>query len=499
MLWKLEKPEMESRTIRKWQRSYCGWHNETMTDNLRVRLADTDIPLGPLDGRYRGYVADLVDHLSEAALNRNRIHVEIEWFIHLADGQVLPGLQRLTDTQRNGLRAIVTEFDEAAIAELAETEAVTVHDVKAVEYFIVNRLEGLGLGSWHSLVHFACTSEDINNLAYALGVRDAITQVWLPAAQKMVDAIEQVANTAIETPMLSRTHGQPATPTTLGKELAVFVHRLKRQLHRISIQQYMGKLNGATGTYAAHVAAVPHANWPVIAQDFVEGLGLTFNPLTTQIENHDWMSELYDDVARFNQILHGFCVDVWSYISIGYFAQIPVEGATGSSTMPHKVNPIRFENAEANLELSNALLNSLGTTLIESRWQRDLTDSTSQRNIGVALGHSVLAMHNVTRGMGQLDVAEEALAADLETNWEVLGEAIQTVMRAEAIAGVDGMENPYERLKDLTRGQRVDATRMHEFVGELGLSDAAEQRLQDLTPGSYTGLAADLASEHLAK
>src|SRR5699024_2133587 len=307
------------------------WQNKTMTENLRVRLADTDIPLGPLDGRYRGYVADLVDHLSEAALNRNRVHVEVEWFIHLADGQVVPGLQRLTDAQRDGLRAIVTEFDEASISELAETEAITVHDVKAVEYFIANRLDALGLGHLGSLVHFACTSEDINNLSYALGVRDAITDVWLPAAQKMVDAIATTANTAVETPMLSRTHGQPATPTTLGKELAVFVHRLNRQLHRIANQQYMGKINGATGTYAAHVAAVPHANWPVIAQDFVEGLGLTFNPLTTQIENHDWMSELYDDVARFNQILHGFCVDVWSYISIGYFAQIPVEGATGSS------------------------------------------------------------------------------------------------------------------------------------------------------------------------
>lgn len=468
-----------------------------MTDNLRARLADTDIPLGPLDGRYRGYVADLVDHLSEAALNRNRIHVEVEWFIHLCDALVVPGLKRLTDAQRDGLRAIVTEFNEASVAELAETEAVTVHDVKAVEYFIANRLEALGLGHLNSLVHFACTSEDINNLSYALGVRDAIHQVWLPAAQKMIAGIAEVADGAIDTPMLSRTHGQPATPTTLGKELAVFVHRLNRQLRRISTQQFLGKINGATGTYAAHVAAVPHANWPVIAQDFVEGLGLTFNPLTTQIENHDWMSELFDDVARFNQILHGFCVDVWSYISIGYFAQIPVAGATGSSTMPHKVNPIRFENAEANLELSNALLSSLGSTLIESRWQRDLTDSTSQRNIGVALGHSVLAMANVTRGMGQLDVAEDALAADLDTNWEVLGEAIQTVMRAEAIAGTPGMENPYERLKDLTRGHRVDAARMREFVGELGLSEAAQQRLTDLTPATYTGLAADLAREHL--
>ena len=471
---------------------------KTMTENLRVRLAETTIPLGPLDGRYRGYVADLVDHLSEAALNRNRIHVEVEWFIHLADGMVVPGLRRLTDAQREGLRAIVTEFDETSVAELAKTEAVTVHDVKAVEYFIANRLEDLGLGHLSSLVHFACTSEDINNLSYALGVRDAIQEVWLPAAQKMVDAITEVANTAVDTPMLSRTHGQPATPTTLGKELAVFVHRLNRQLRRISTQQYLGKINGATGTYAAHVAAVPHANWPVIAQDFVENLGLTFNPLTTQIENHDWMSELFDDIARFNQILHGFCVDVWSYISIGYFAQVPVEGATGSSTMPHKVNPIRFENAEANLELSNALLNTLGSTLIESRWQRDLTDSTSQRNIGVALGHSVLAIENVIRGMGQLDVAEDALAEDLETNWEVLGEAIQTVMRAEAIAGTPGMENPYERLKDLTRGQRVDEARMREFIGELGLSDSAEQRLKDLTPHTYTGLAADLAREHLS-
>ena len=475
----------------------AGGRIRDMTENMRVRLAETDIPLGPLDGRYRGYVADLVDHLSEAALNRNRVHVEVEWFIHLADGIVVPGLQRLTDTQRDGLRAIVTEFDENSVAELAETEAVTVHDVKAVEYFIANRLEGLGLGHLSSLVHFACTSEDINNLSYALGVRDAVQDVWLPAAHKMVDSIAEVAKAAVETPMLSRTHGQPATPTTLGKELAVFVHRLNRQLRRISTQQYLGKINGATGTYAAHVAAVPHANWPVIAQDFVEGLGLTFNPLTTQIENHDWMSELYDDIARFNQILHGFCVDVWSYISIGYFAQIPVAGATGSSTMPHKVNPIRFENAEANLELSNALLNTLGSTLIESRWQRDLTDSTSQRNIGVALGHSVLALQNVTRGMGQLDVAEDALAADLEGNWEVLGEAIQTVMRAEAIAGVEGMDNPYERLKDLTRGQRVDAARMREFVGELGLPEAAEQRLKDLTPHTYTGLAADLAREQL--
>ena len=462
----------------------------------RVRLADANIPLGPLDGRYRAAVADLSDHLSEAALNRNRIHVEIEWFIHLADHQVLPGLSPLTDEQRAGLRAIVTDFGPAEVTELAEIEAVTVHDVKAVEYFIGNRLEGLGLGALKPLVHFACTSEDINNLSYAVGIRDAVQQVWLPAARKAVEAIAAAARAAADTPMLSRTHGQPATPTTLGKELAVFVHRLNRQLARVESQQYLGKINGATGTYAAHTVAAPDADWPEVARSFVEHLGLTFNPLTTQIESHDWQGELYADIARFNTILHGYCVDVWSYISIGYFAQIPVAGATGSSTMPHKVNPIRFENAEANLELSTALLNSLGATLVESRWQRDLTDSTSQRNIGVALGHSALALSNVTKGMGQLQVAAGVLAEDLNTNWEVLGEAIQTVMRAEALNGVPGMDNPYERLKELTRGHRVDAERMREFVGSLGLPEAAEQRLLALTPDTYTGLAARLAHEH---
>ncbi len=461
----------------------------------RRSLAEAGIALGPLDGRYRAAVEPLVEHLSEAALNRNRIHVEVEWFIHLAEHRVLPGLEPLTAEQQAGLRAIVTDFDAESVAELAATEKVTVHDVKAVEYFIADRLEGLGLGRLKPLVHFACTSEDINNLAYAVGVRDAVEQVWLPAARAAVATVSAMAAEAAETPMLSRTHGQPATPTTLGKEMAVFVHRLTRQTRRIAGQEYLGKINGATGTYAAHLAAAPDADWPALSRSFVEHLGLTWNPLTTQIESHDWQAELYADVARFNRILHGFCVDVWSYISIGYFAQIPVAGATGSSTMPHKVNPIRFENAEANLELSCALLDSLGATLVESRWQRDLTDSTSQRNIGVALGHSVLALTNVTKGMGQLQVAEPVLAEDLDTNWEVLGEAIQTVMRAEAIAGVPGMDNPYERLKELTRGHRVDGARMREFVQGLGLSEAAQARLLELTPAGYTGVAAELAKE----
>lgn len=461
----------------------------------RVRLADVEpaIALGALDGRYRSATAPLVDHLSDAALNRNRIHVEVEWFIHLCSKQVLTGLPQLTEEQVTGLRAIPASFGSEEIAELGAIEARTVHDVKAVEYFISDRLQDLGLADLKPLVHFACTSEDINNLSYAMGIRDAVEQVWLPAARSMLSSLSSLVDEAAAVPMLSRTHGQPATPTTLGKEVAVFVHRLSRQLRRIEQQEYLGKLNGATGTYAAHLAAAPETDWPQIAQAFVEKLGLTFNPLTTQIESHDFQAELYADVARFNRILHGLCVDLWSYISIGFFRQIPVAGATGSSTMPHKVNPIRFENAEANLEMSNALLDTLGATLVESRWQRDLTDSSGQRNIGTALGHSVLALSNVTKGLRQLDVASEVIAADLDLNWEVLGEAVQTVMRAEAIEGTAGMEEPYERLKELTRGRRVDAEKLKEFVAGLGLSPAAEERLKNLTPAQYTGLAADLA------
>lgn len=475
-----------------------------MPDSARPRVdfaalsprEGASLTLGPLDGRYRGAVAPLIDFLSEAALNRDRVHVEVEWLIHLTRHSVLPGTEPLTAEQEERLRAIVASFDAASVAELGEIEAVTVHDVKAVEYFIGRRLEAIGVHHLTPLVHFGCTSEDINNLSYALGVRGAVVDVWLPAAHALVQSIAELARTTRETPMLSRTHGQPATPTTLGKELAVVAHRLTRQLDRVGGTEFLGKINGATGTYAAHYAAAPQVDWQQVSRSFVEGLGLTWNPLTTQIESHDWQAELYADMARFNRILHNFCTDVWSYISIGYFAQIPVAGATGSSTMPHKVNPIRFENAEANLEISSALLDTLGSTLVTSRWQRDLTDSSSQRNIGVAFGHSLLAISNVAKGLARLDVAEDVLAADLDQNWEVLGEAVQMVMRAEAVAGVPGLADPYERLKDLTRGHRVDAARMREFVGGLGLSADAEQRLLALTPALYTGVAADLV-DHL--
>jgi adenylosuccinate lyase len=470
----------------------------TRTPSGRLALAASpeQIALGPLDGRYQSAVAPLVDYLSEAALNRDRVAVEVEWLIHLTSNSVLPGAGPLTAVQQEQLRSIVTEFDAAAVAELAEIEAVTVHDVKAVEYYISRRLPVIGIENLTAMVHFGCTSEDINNLSYALGIKGAVEDVWLPSARALVQQIEAMAEENRAVPMLSRTHGQPATPTTLGKELAVIAHRLGRQLDRIAKTEYLGKINGATGTYAAHVASVPGADWQAVSRSFVEGLGLTWNPLTTQIESHDWQGELYSDIARFNRILHNVCTDIWSYISIGYFRQIPVAGATGSSTMPHKVNPIRFENAEANLEISNGLLDTLGATLVTSRWQRDLTDSSSQRNIGVAFGHSLLAISNVAKGLKALDVAGDVLAGDLDTNWEVLGEAIQMVMRAEAIAGVAGMENPYERLKDLTRGQRVDSARMQEFVSSLGLSADAEARLLALTPGGYTGIADQLV-DHL--
>lgn len=467
-------------------------HTSPTLPSGRTSLIGSGLALGALDGRYKAATEPLVDYLSEAALNRDRIHVEIEWFIYLCDNQVLPGLAPLTDQQRAGLRAIVTNFNSEAVTELADIEAVTVHDVKAVEYFIARRLENLGLGHLKPLVHFGCTSEDINNLSYALGIKDAVTQVWLPAARALVEQILKLAEEGREVPMLSRTHGQPATPSTLGKEMAVFAYRLDRQIKKIEQAEFLGKINGATGTYSAHVVSVPGADWQKISREFVTSLGLDWNPLTTQIENHDWQAELYSAMAHFNQVLHNLCTDIWSYISIGFFRQIPVAGATGSSTMPHKVNPIRFENAEANLEISNALLNTLGATLIQSRWQRDLTDSSSQRNIGVAFGHSLLAISNVSKGLERLDIATDVIAADLDANWEVLAEAIQMVMRAEAIAGVPGMEDPYERLKELTRGQRVDAARLQEFVAGLGLSPEAEQRLAELTPATYTGLASQL-------
>ena len=464
----------------------------TPATHADTSLAAAGIALGPLDGRYRPAVAPLVEHLSEAALNRERLRVEVEWLVHLAQHQVVPGARCLEDDEVRWLRGLVEDYGAADAEEVAEIERVTVHDVKAVEYLLKRRMAQTSLADVAELVHFCCTSEDVNNLSYALMVRGAVTQVWLPAAQALVDDVAAMARALADVPMLARTHGQAATPTTLGKELAVLAHRLRRQLRRVEAAEYLGKINGATGTWSAHVAAVPGADWQQVSREFVESLGLTWNPLTTQIESHDWQAELYADVARFNRVLHNFCTDIWTYISLGYFAQTSGFGTVGSSTMPHKVNPIRFENAEANLEVSCALLDVLGSTLVTSRLQRDLTDSSMQRNIGTAFGHSLLALQNVSRGLAGLDADPAAMERDLDANWEVLGEAVQSVMRAAGIAGTAGMEEPYERLKELTRGRRVDAEGLRAFVAGLGLPPAERDRLLALTPSTYTGLAPEL-------
>jgi adenylosuccinate lyase len=448
-------------------------------------------PISPLDGRYRAAVTDLGDHLSEAGLNRARVHVEVEWLIY-PTSRGLFGSSPLSDGDVSALRAVAADFGQAEIDRLATLEATTRHDVKAVEYLVREKLAELGLDSIAELTHFGCTSEDINNLSYAITIGDAMRHVWLPKFRSVIAALRERATLHRDQPMLAHTHGQPATPTTVGKEFAVVVYRLDRILKQIEAVEYLGKFSGATGTFSAHLAADATQDWPAISREFVTSLGLVWNPLTTQIESHDWQAELYQRVAHACRILHNLCTDVWSYISMGYFTQIPQAGATGSSTMPHKINPIRFENAEANLELSCALLDSLAQTLVTSRLQRDLTDSTTQRNVGVALGHSLLALDNIERGLGEIAVDAAKLDADLDANWEVLGEAIQTVIRAEVAAGRSRIADPYALLKELTRGKRVGQAELVQFVNGLDLEPEVKAKLAALTPGGYTGLAGSL-------
>lgn len=472
-----------------------------------MRLTNIEsVSLSPLDGRYKAATSELVEYLSESALNRERMRTEAEWMILLAGGidgktPVLNGVSPFTEEEKAYLRSIPEDFGEEGIKELAQIESVTHHDVKAVEYYIDARLEAAEeklsgssqLSRLKPLVHFACTSEDINNLSYALCIKKAVENVWIPAFEKVIGKISSDADRFAGLPMLSLTHGQPATPTTLGKELAVYAYRLGRQLKTLKSQEYLGKINGATGTFGAHFAAVSDADWIALSREFVENrLGLDWNPLTTQIESHDWQAELYSTVSHANRILHNLAVDVWMYISRGVFAQVPVKGATGSSTMPHKVNPIRFENAEANLEISCSLLDTLSATLVESRWQRDLTDSTTQRNIGVAFGYSLLALNNLTGGLESIHPNETVILKELDENWEVLGEPIQTAMRAQALAGRDGMDNPYERVKELMRGNRIDRDDVKNFVAEQNFDEETAKRLSELTPDTYTGIAEKL-------
>ena len=444
--------------------------------------------LSPLDGRYAAKVAPLRAFWSEAAFMRHRVQVEVAWLIALSDAG-LPELKPFSVAARQRLQAIVEHFGPADAQTIKDFERTTNHDVKAVEYFLKSRVaDDAELAPAAEFIHFACTSEDINNTSHGLMLKGSREQVILPAIDGIIDTLRTMAHQYAGLPMLSRTHGQPASPTTLGKELANVVQRMKRAREHIAAVQLLGKMNGAVGNYNAHLSAYPEVDWPAFSKRVIEGqLELTFNPLTTQIEPHDYMAELFHALIGFNTVLLDLCRDIWSYISIGYFTQKLKEGEVGSSTMPHKVNPIDFENAEGNLGLANALLSHLAQKLPVSRWQRDLTDSTVLRNVGVALGYALLAFDSAQRGLGKLQVAEAALARDLDANWEVLAEPIQTVMRRY------GVEKPYERLKELTRGRAIGQAELVAFIDTLQIPAAAREQLKAMTPASYIGRAEALA------
>ncbi len=444
--------------------------------------------LSPLDGRYAPKVAALRPLLSEFGLMHRRVQVEIEWFIALSDAG-LPELAPLSEAARGFLRGLVARFAEADAQAIKDIEKTTNHDVKAVEYWIKQRFAGQPeLEKAGEFVHFACTSEDINNTSHGLMLKAAREQVVLPAIDGLIGTLSGMAHQFAAIPMLSRTHGQTASPTTVGKEIANVVARLATARERIAEVKLLAKMNGAVGNYNAHLSAYPDQDWEAFSQSVIENqLGLTFNPYTIQIEPHDYMAELFDAVTRTNTILIDFSRDVWGYISLGYFKQKTKAGEIGSSTMPHKVNPIDFENAEGNLGLANAVLTHLSQKLPISRWQRDLTDSTVLRNMGVALGYALLAYDSLARGLGKLEVNPQALADDLDASWEVLAEPIQTVMRRHALP------NPYERLKELTRGKAITKESIQAFIETLELAEDEKARLRAMTPGNYIGKAVELA------
>ena len=445
--------------------------------------------LSPLDGRYHSKVASLRTIFSEFGLIRRRVQVEVAWLKALSGNTQIPEVHALSAQAAGFLDELVETFSEQDAAEVKEIEATTNHDVKAVEYFLKSKVEGSEeLSAMSEFIHFGCTSEDINNLSHALMLRDGHI-VLSQQFQTVSDLLVNLAHQHADQPMLSRTHGQAATPTTLGKELANVVARLRRQHDRLNAIRPLGKMNGAVGNFNAHSIAYPDVDWVQLSHDFVESLGIEWNPYTTQIEPHDYMAEYFDAMARMNQILVDFARDIWAYISLGYFKQRVIEGEVGSSTMPHKVNPIDFENAEGNFGLANALLKHLTEKLPVSRWQRDLTDSTVLRNMGVATGYTLLALVSLERGIGKLEVSSEPIEADLDGAWEVLGEAVQTVMRRY------GVPEPYEKLKALTRGQRLDPEGLKTFILSLDIPHDAQQQLLALTPRDYTGRAAALARD----
>ena len=446
------------------------------------------LALSPLDGRYAGKVDALRPIFSEFGLIRARVKVEVEWLLALAQDPGVPELSPFSPEATGRLRALADDLSVEDAARVKEIERTTNHDVKAVEYLIKERLrDDAELGPALEFVHFACTSEDINNLSYSLMLREARETVLLPRIDDLIARLRAMAHEHAALPMLSRTHGQTASPTTVGKELANVVARLLRQRDVLTSLPMPGKINGAVGNYNAHVAAYPDIDWPAFSERFVRSLGLTWQPYTTQIEPHDGIAELCDAQKRIDTIAIDLCRDIWGYISLGYFKQAVKAGEVGSSTMPHKVNPIDFENAEGNFGIANALLEHFAAKLPISRWQRDLTDSTVLRALGTAFGHALIGFDALGRGLGKLSANPERLAADLDASWEVLAEAVQTVMRRH------GLPNPYEQLKELTRGQGITPTSMRAFVETLDLPADAKARLLAMTPASYTGLAEKLA------
>jgi adenylosuccinate lyase len=444
--------------------------------------------VSPLDGRYARATERLRAYFSEYGLIRLRVLVEVRWLQALADHPQIPEVAPFSAKSAQRWQALAADFTEADARRVKDIEAVTNHDVKAIEYFLKEKVRGHAeLEKAAEFIHFACTSEDINNLAYALMLKEARATVLLPAMDKLIGAIGELAVRHAAQPMLARTHGQPATPTTIGKELANVAYRLQRARDQFEAIEILGKINGAVGNYNAHLTAYPDVDWPALAKDFVEGLGLTWNPYTTQIEPHDYIAELMQALARFNTVLIDFCRDTWGYISLGYFRQKVVAGEVGSSTMPHKVNPIDFENAEGNLGLANAMAGYLAEKLPISRFQRDLSDSTVLRNLGVGFGYALLAYHACQRGLGKLEVDPVRLAADLDANWEVLAEAVQTVMRRY------GVPEPYEKLKALTRGKGITRESLQAFIESLDIPADAKKQLLALSPATYTGNASQQA------
>jgi len=444
--------------------------------------------ISPVDGRYGSKTETLRPIFSEYGLIRHRVVVEVRWLQALSRQADIPEVPLLSVHAERVLNEIVDKFSEQDAQRVKNIERTTNHDVKAVEYFLKEKIAGNEeLEAVSEFIHFACTSEDINNLAYALMLREARNQAMLPLLDTVINEIAGLAHHYADQPMLSRTHGQTASPTTVGKEMANVAARLRRQREQFAAIPVLGKINGAVGNYNAHLVAYPAVDWPEFARQFVSDLGLEFNPYTTQIEPHDYIAEQFDALARFNTVLIDFCRDVWGYISLGYFRQKTVAGEIGSSTMPHKVNPIDFENAEGNLGIANALFTHFAAKLPVSRWQRDLSDSTVLRNLGVAIAHCVIACESCLKGISKLQVNPQRTDEDLDRSWEVLAEALQTVMRRY------GIEKPYEKLKDLTRDQSVTRETLAEFIRTLELPDEVKAELSSLTPASYTGNAADQA------